>query len=55
MSCAYCITNQYHMLVIQKSDGNYHVHAPFQDKKVIKIMIDQIKKAAKDWEKKNGR
>ena len=43
------------MLVIQKSDGNYHVHAPFQDKKVMKIMLDQIKKAQKNWEKTNGK
>ena len=47
MSCAYCITNQFHMLVIQKSDGSFHIHAPFQDKKMIKRMINEIKKAEK--------
>lgn len=52
--CAYCLTNKFHMVVILNSDGTYHVHAPFQNKKVMNKMIDLIKKEMKNWEKKNG-
>ena len=52
MSCAYCITNQFHLLVIQKADGTFHVHAPFQDKKIMKKMVEQILKAQKDYKPK---
>lgn len=52
MSCAYCITNQYHMLVIQQPNGSYHVHAPFQDKKIMKKMMEQIVKAQKTYKPK---
>jgi len=52
MSCAYCITNQFHLLVIQKSDGSFHVHAPFHDKKIMKKMVDQIANAQKEYKPK---
>ena len=53
MKCAYCITNQYHMLVIQQPDGSFHVHAPFQDKKIMNKMLKDISKSMKEWSK-NG-
>lgn len=52
MSCAYCITNLFHMVVIQKKDGTFHVHAPFQDKKMMKRMKLEINKAEKLQSKK---
>lgn len=49
MNCAYCITNQFHLLVIQQMDGSFHVHAPFQDKKMMKRIKLEIDKAEKEW------
>jgi ribosomal 30S subunit maturation factor RimM len=49
MSCAYCITKQHYLLVIKTADGGYHVHAPFQDKKVMKEIKKEIGKAEKKW------
>jgi hypothetical protein len=48
VNCAYCITNQFHLLVIQKADGTFHVHAPFQDKKMMKRIKLEIEKAEKN-------
>lgn len=55
MSCAYCITNQFHLLVIQKVDGTFHVHAPFYNKKMMKRMIEAIIKENKNWKPEGNR
>ena len=49
MSCAYCITGQYHMVVFLKPDNTFHVHAPFHDKKMMKRMTEAIDKEMKNW------
>ena len=54
MSCAYCITNQFHMVVILRKDGTYHVHAPFHDKRAMFTMLKAVAKEQKNWDKKNG-
>ena len=50
MNCAYCITKQHHMLVMQQPDGTYHVHAPFYDRSIINTMIKEINKAVDNWQ-----
>ena len=37
------------MLVIQKADGTFHVHAPFYNKKMMKKIKLEINKAEKIW------
>ena len=48
--CAYCLTKLPHLVVIKQPNGQFHVHAPFYDKKMMKVMMKQIRLAIKNEE-----
>ena len=45
LKCTYCLTKQHHMLVIRNADGTWHVHAPYNDREIMNVMIMQVRKA----------